>query len=851
MTYRHDGDVPMGGTGDGTIPVVGSGHQGTNRRVPGPQQPPLGQASGGSQASSQGAYTPTTSTTIEVVDQLDLSVFDREVTKQPPWQLPKLDDTNWREWQDSMYDFLGGRRLWGFIDGTQYQPVKGTPQWYNYSAYERFVSGMLKNHATSAQKGHIKLGVYSSPKEIYNTWAGIHTSYASSRLVPLVQRLISIKAKNNETVSMVASQARRLNDQIGEIDKTAKFGDVVLALVIMRAFQDRKRHATLMYHLYNEDKLTSELVVQRLKTAEDGDLKLEEHARIGQEQKYSIRRNVECYRCHQKGHIARNCEAKSDDEEKEEVPAKPKRSVKKSDKTAENRPNRDSSKKGSSRGNKKGRKHTTAVAESDGDDGFGDVEDAGVAEVLEGPKYKDQVSSSSEINNASSRGASIFGDVEDAGVAEVLEDVYVPSNGDINNLSSDGASTEKEGVTTSVEPRSCAQSTQFDEVDELDEKRAGGPRSVEVALLAVDDEEYGLASGLRSKSRTSTTTWTIDSGASRHMTMDRASFVKYEGHTGEVRVGGGRLLPIRGRGEGRVDITQGRVKIAVGRQSNNLYQLSSVIVDTALVSEGDLPPSDEISGESEFPRAGEGDNEFDSHPPPVKRSVNDDAFRTFHLRLGHPGNARLLRAYRHLYGFPKLKIPEKFLCDVCENNKFTRRIRKYRYEKQTEPGGRLFADVWGKYTVRTPIPGLGVIQYFLSVVDEASGHAELFTMASRSEVVRLLMTTINRYDRMEGRRIVIRYLRTDNAKEFVAVREELEKRGIQVEPASDYTPEQNGVAERFNRTIITTVRCMLQSAGLPDGFCHFAAEYANYLRNKLPLVPREVLLTSCDAPSPG
>lgn len=78
------------------------------------------------------------------------------------------------------------------------------------------------------------------------------------------------------------------------------------------------------------------------------------------------------------------------------------------------------------------------------------------------------------------------------------------------------------------------------------------------------------------------------------------------------------------------------------------------------------------------------------------------------------------------------------------------------------------------------------------------------------------------------------HLRCDNAKEYIKFQKVIEAEGICVEYTSPYTPEQNGVAERYNRTIIQIVRAMLIGAKLPQSFWAEAAKTANYLRNLLP-----------------
>jgi transposase InsO family protein len=58
-------------------------------------------------------------------------------------------------------------------------------------------------------------------------------------------------------------------------------------------------------------------------------------------------------------------------------------------------------------------------------------------------------------------------------------------------------------------------------------------------------------------------------------------------------------------------------------------------------------------------------------------------------------------------------------------------------------------------------------------------------------------------------------VRSDNAPEFIKLSKELERDGIRVELTMPYTPSQNGVAERLNRTLIIKARAMLVIAEIP------------------------------------
>ena len=48
------------------------------------------------------------------------------------------------------------------------------------------------------------------------------------------------------------------------------------------------------------------------------------------------------------------------------------------------------------------------------------------------------------------------------------------------------------------------------------------------------------------------------------------------------------------------------------------------------------------------------------------------------------------------------------------------------------------------------------------------------------------------------------------------------------------TPQQNGVAERMNRTLVEKVRCMLSQSGLSKAFWAEALMYASHIVNRLP-----------------
>ena len=62
----------------------------------------------------------------------------------------------------------------------------------------------------------------------------------------------------------------------------------------------------------------------------------------------------------------------------------------------------------------------------------------------------------------------------------------------------------------------------------------------------------------------------------------------------------------------------------------------------------------------------------------------------------------------------------------------------------------------------------------------------------------------------------------------------LEKHGIRAQYTMPGTPQQNGVAERRNRTLLDMVRNMLSYSSLPISLWIYALKTAMYLLNRVP-----------------
>nr|GEU49756.1 putative ribonuclease H-like domain-containing protein [Tanacetum cinerariifolium] len=92
--------------------------------------------------------------------------------------------------------------------------------------------------------------------------------------------------------------------------------------------------------------------------------------------------------------------------------------------------------------------------------------------------------------------------------------------------------------------------------------------------------------------------------------------------------------------------------------------------------------------------------------------------------------------------------------------------------------------------------------------------------------------------------VKVKELRSKNGTEFRIhkLKEFCDEKGISQNFSSPCTPEQNGVAERRNKTLIEAARTMLYSANLPKQFWGEGVNTACYIQNISIIVKRRMIL---------
>ncbi|GJT82677.1 putative ribonuclease H-like domain-containing protein [Tanacetum coccineum] len=214
----------------------------------------------------------------------------------------------------------------------------------------------------------------------------------------------------------------------------------------------------------------------------------------------------------------------------------------------------------------------------------------------------------------------------------------------------------------------------------------------------------------------------------------------------------------------------------------------------------------------------------------VAKATEDEAV-LWHRRLGHVNFKNINKLVKgNLLGFTSKTIKLDHSCLACRKGKQHRASCK-KIEERTvrEPLELLHMDLFGPVSVES----INKKKYCLVVTDDCSKFSWVFFLAYKDETYDMLHDLIVG---LENRlRHKVKTIRCDHGTEFKnqLMNEFCAKKGIKREYSIARTPQQNGVAERKNRTLIEAARTMLADSLLPIQFWAEAVNTACYVLNRV------------------
>ncbi|KAH9684680.1 DNA (cytosine-5)-methyltransferase [Citrus sinensis] len=128
----------------------------------------------------------------------------------------------------------------------------------------------------------------------------------------------------------------------------------------------------------------------------------------------------------------------------------------------------------------------------------------------------------------------------------------------------------------------------------------------------------------------------------------------------------------------------------------------------------------------------------------------------------------------------------------------------------------------------------GGARYFVFFIDDFSRKVWIYVLKHKNEALGKFKEWITLIENQTEKKIT--RLRSDNGLEYCSKEFEdfCKSKGIARHRTVTYTPQQNGLVERMNRTIIERVRCMLLNTNLSKGFWAEVVTTAAYLINRSP-----------------
>ena len=349
--------------------------------------------------------------------------------------------------------------------------------------------------------------------------------------------------------------------------------------------------------------------------------------------------------------------------------------------------------------------------------------------------------------------------------------------------------------------------------------------------------------------------WIIDSGCSAHITFDRSRFTTYIPETlRTVEMGDKGTANVAGRGDvmiqvlvngavshckltnvlhvpnfeyslvsvskmdsrglctsfqnGVCTITAGEKLIATGSLKNSLYTLNTVRTSPAIIDNANI--------------------------------AKVQPLQLWHERMAHVHkrgitsmvSRKVVRGINDIPSSPSSACDsDSDLCRACVLGKAKRAPfqKATEYKKASSALELVHSDLCGPMEV----PSLGGSRYFITFIDDHSNWVTTYTMQRKSESFDKFKLFQAYAERKTGRKI--KCLRTDRGGEYLsnAFSSHLGQSGVRRNLTAPYTPQQNGVAERMNRTLIELVRSMLSHKNMGKEFWAEALATAVFVRNRV------------------
>ncbi|WVZ54196.1 hypothetical protein U9M48_005033, partial [Paspalum notatum var. saurae] len=314
--------------------------------------------------------------------------------------------------------------------------------------------------------------------------------------------------------------------------------------------------------------------------------------------------------------------------------------------------------------------------------------------------------------------------------------------------------------------------------------------------------------------------WVVDSGSTSHIARDRKSFTSmqtiprgnkyvYLGTSAKADILGIGNFVLKLPGGGKLLLKDTLYSPSMRRNLISVSQLESIgydilfgkgkvkiLLDGKLVHTGvrydGLYFFDDLLKDGNSNCLVDEDNSIVRNNN-VKNTCSESYL--WHLRLGHISKNKIKRFINS--GILNFKWEDFGACEACIMGKMTRAPFP-KAERSKEPLAIIHSDICGEMS--TPTKGQKV--YFITFIDDYSRFGYVYLLKHKSEGFDVLKRFKTEVENQLNK--TIKVLRTDRGGEYTSeiLNDFCKEHGIIHQYTMPYTPQQNSVAERRNRTLM-------------------------------------------------
>lgn len=365
--------------------------------------------------------------------------------------------------------------------------------------------------------------------------------------------------------------------------------------------------------------------------------------------------------------------------------------------------------------------------------------------------------------------------------------------------------------------------------------------------LAQENEEQAIAWIISDKKINKNSNWYVDSGATQHMTSNKNLLQNYKLIEPKmVKTANGRMMKAIGQGTACISIhTHNSAKDIVLNNTLHVPELDPNLISvqklTALGFSVNFNESscDIINKNSQkiIASAYKSGNMYifstvkqeNANLARSQEKCSPEMIALWHRRLAHLNRHDMVKLNSLATGYNVNGVNNE-PCESCLKGKQSR----LPFPKESERANTLLELVHSDICGPMEVPSVSGARYMLTFTDDYSRFTQVYFLKAKSEFFVHLQNFVTLVENQLN--FKIKAIRSDNAMEYKdkKVQQYLMEKGIRWQSSCPYTPQQNGVAERKNRTIVEKARTILSEASAPKKLWAEASYTANYLINRSP-----------------